>query len=207
VLGARIRVVGDPILSRERSLLVCNHRTRLDWNWLWAALFHGGWPNAGHSAKIVLKDDVKCIPGLGWIMQMSRYLYIRRNWREDQRRMRDMSRYWAGRDSDSGLTAILFPEGTDLTRESIAASNEFAKKNNLKPLKRLLQPRTTGFSFLFEQMKESESSINFTCLKVALDECLDAVYDVTVAYKGQIVQTEKELMEKSPEEICFHIKR
>jgi len=64
-LGIRLRVVGDPLLSREKSLLICNHRTRLDWNWLWAALFHGGWPTAAHNAKLVLKDEVRKIPGLG----------------------------------------------------------------------------------------------------------------------------------------------
>ena len=65
VLGVRVRVTGDALLVDESSLLVSNHRTRLDWNFLWAAVFYAGWPTAAHNLKLVLKDEVKRIPGIG----------------------------------------------------------------------------------------------------------------------------------------------
>ena len=55
---------GDHIRPEENSLILLNHRTRVDWNFFWAALLHGTSPPA-HNAKLVLKDEVKEIPGVG----------------------------------------------------------------------------------------------------------------------------------------------
>ena len=62
--GVRFRLHGDLFLTGERSLIVLNHRTRVDWNFLWAALLHAAHPPAAN-AKLVLKDEVKSIPGIG----------------------------------------------------------------------------------------------------------------------------------------------
>ena len=45
--------------------------------------------------------------------------------------------------------------------------------------------------------------------KMFLDDRLDAVYDMTVAYKGgEIAQEEKDILEgRVPAQICFHIRR
>ena len=63
-IGLRVSLSGDLIRSDETSLIVLNHRTRVDWNFLWAAFLHGSVPPA-HNAKMVLKEEVKAIPGLG----------------------------------------------------------------------------------------------------------------------------------------------
>lgn len=65
ILGVEFYVTGDNIRAEETSLIVVNHRTRVDWNFLWAAFFHGSVPTAGHNAKLVLKDEVKNLPGVG----------------------------------------------------------------------------------------------------------------------------------------------
>ena len=54
---------------------------RLDWNFFWMGLHHAG-PN--HNAKIILKDEVKKIPGIGWIMSMTRFIYLKRSWSQDK---------------------------------------------------------------------------------------------------------------------------
>jgi len=64
VMGTRIVVVGDKVDPEDRALIVMNHRTRLDWNYLWAAMFHGTKPPA-HRLKFVLKSAVRHFPGLG----------------------------------------------------------------------------------------------------------------------------------------------
>lgn len=64
VFGIRIVVSGDPILPQERSLLIMNHRTRTDWNFLWSAMFHACEPPA-HRMKFVLKAPIRHIPGPG----------------------------------------------------------------------------------------------------------------------------------------------
>jgi len=99
-------------------------------------------------------------------MQMSRFFYIKRRWKEDEVSIRRMSAHLAKTCGD-GATVVLFPEGTDLNPGSVLNSEKFALKNNLKPLKRLLQPRTTGFSFLVEQLKQSKHFTHF--LKVNIN--------------------------------------
>lgn len=70
LLGPRICITGDKfdVSSRsggKSSLILLNHRTRLDWNFLWSLLFHNSVPNGGHNAKLVLKSDIRTIPGVG----------------------------------------------------------------------------------------------------------------------------------------------
>lgn len=64
VYGVRFFVSGDAICSNENSLIILNHRTRVDWNFLWGVLLHSCVPQS-HNAKLVLKQEVKEIPGVG----------------------------------------------------------------------------------------------------------------------------------------------
>jgi len=75
---------GDTIDPSEGSIIIMNHRNRLDWFFLWAALLHGNKPPA-HRCKFVLKAGVKGIPGIGWGLQLAGFLYIHRTWQKDQR--------------------------------------------------------------------------------------------------------------------------
>ena len=67
---------------QENYLLLFNDFSlfRTDWNFLWQGLFHAG-PN--HNTKIILKEQLRKIPGMGWVMAMSRFLYLKRNWSSD----------------------------------------------------------------------------------------------------------------------------
>jgi lysophosphatidic acid acyltransferase/lysophosphatidylinositol acyltransferase len=49
----------------------------------------------------------------------------------------------------------LFAEGTRFTEEKYKLSVEFSKKKGLPVLKHHLFPRTKGFCFLMEHMKDS----------------------------------------------------
>lgn len=62
--GIRAVLTGDQIDPFERSLLIMNHRTRLDWNFLWVGLFHCCHPYS-HALKYVLKSAVMYFPGPG----------------------------------------------------------------------------------------------------------------------------------------------
>lgn len=52
---------------------------------------------------------------------------------------------------------LLFPEGTDLTPASKVRSDRYAEKHNLPKLDRVLHPKTTGFAFLAQRLRSSES--------------------------------------------------
>ena len=64
VFGVQTFIGGDQFRPEENSLILLNHRTRNDWNFMWSALFHATHPMS-HNAKFVLKEDVKILPGPG----------------------------------------------------------------------------------------------------------------------------------------------
>ena len=87
-------------------------------------------------------------------MQMSRFLYINRSWKTDEKKMERMLDYLAEDERPHQL--ILFPEGTNLTMETKSKSDAFAKKWDLTPYTHVLHPRTTGFGFIANKMRESK---------------------------------------------------
>ena len=49
---------------------------------------------------------------------------------------------------------LLFPEGTDLTPRTKTRSDKFAQANGFELYEYVLHPRTTGFTFFVQQMRE-----------------------------------------------------
>ena len=88
---------------------------------------------------------------------------------------------------------MIFPEGTNLTKETIEKSNNFALENNLKPYTQVLHPRTTGFIHLFNEMHAKN--------------IIDCVQDVTIAYRGgKIPENESDFLYGNlPDEIHFYL--
>ena len=65
-MGVKIRVTGDLIRPKERSLIIMNHRTRLDWMFFWSVVLR---ESSLSAEKIVLKSPLKRIPGAGFCKQ------------------------------------------------------------------------------------------------------------------------------------------
>ena len=94
-------------------------------------------------------------------MQMARFLYISRKWSADEALMGSALEHLAAvttasHDSSGSFQLLLFPEGTNLTADTRRKSDVFAEKNNLSKYRHVLHPRTTGFSFLAEKMRQGE---------------------------------------------------
>ena len=62
VYGVKIVISGDLTQLESPNLLIMNHRTRFDWLFLWSYLIRKG---SLHREKIILKKQLKHIPGLG----------------------------------------------------------------------------------------------------------------------------------------------
>ena len=60
--GVKVKVFGDSIDMTEGSIMIMNHRTRLDWLYIWDCLLRFGPLN---KQKVVLKSELKNIPGPG----------------------------------------------------------------------------------------------------------------------------------------------
>lgn len=69
----QVKITGDYVEFGEAALIICNHRTRVDWMFLWVLCLRQGQLSG---LKIVLKESLKGIPGFGWATQVNeRMLY------------------------------------------------------------------------------------------------------------------------------------
>ncbi|XP_074026786.1 lysocardiolipin acyltransferase 1 isoform X2 [Leptinotarsa decemlineata] len=192
--GCNVQVTGDPIQTGEISVLLMNHRTRTDWNFFWPTVYHCiiGKGKLTHSTKFVLKDVIRHIPGPGWVMQLACFVYIKRCWILDKKILLKYIDYVS--DLSYKHSLLVFPEGTDFTRETKISSDKFAERNNIQKYDHVLHPRTTGFVYLTQQL--------------LLKNSLDAVYDVTLVYPDTVPQTEKLLLKgQFPKEVKVHFVR
>ncbi|XP_018120406.1 lysocardiolipin acyltransferase 1 isoform X2 [Xenopus laevis] len=189
VFGAKVVITGDGFIPGERSVIIMNHRTRLDWMFLWNCLLRYSYLRL---EKICLKSSLKAVPGFGWAMQVAAFIFIHRKWEDDKNHFEAMLDYFC--DIKEHLQILIFPEGTDLTDNTKARSDEFAEKNKLQKYEYVLHPRTTGFTFIVDRLREGNN--------------LDAIHDITVAYPHNIPQTEKHILNGNfPKEIHFHVCR
>lgn len=189
VFGVKVVITGDGFIPGERSVIVMNHRTRLDWMFLWCCLLRYSYLRL---EKICLKAGLKAVPGFGWAMQVACFVFIQRRWNEDRKHLENMLNYFC--DIKEPLQLLLFPEGTDLTEKTKEKSDSFAEQNSLPKFEYVLHPRTTGFTFIVDMLRKGDN--------------LDAVHDITVAYPQNIPQTERHLvMGLFPREIYFHVQR
>uniref|UniRef100_A0A1A7X4B6 Lysocardiolipin acyltransferase 1 n=1 Tax=Iconisemion striatum TaxID=60296 RepID=A0A1A7X4B6_9TELE len=189
VFGVKVVITGDGFIPGERSVIIMNHRTRLDWMFLWCCLLRYSYLRL---EKICLKAVLKIVPGFGWAMQVACFVFIQRRWEVDKKHLANMLDYFC--DIREPLQLLLFPEGTDLTENTRAKSDVYAVQNNLPKMEYVLHPRTTGFTFIVERLRKGDN--------------LDAVHDITVAYPKNIPQTEHHLMMgQFPREIHFHVRR
>ncbi|XP_065314341.1 lysocardiolipin acyltransferase 1-like isoform X2 [Gordionus sp. m RMFG-2023] len=139
---------------------------RVDWLFFWSCLYR---INFLTTHKIILKSPLKMIPGAGWAMQMANFIFINRKWEKDQCILSQTVDYFSTMKYPCKI--LLFPEGTDFSLDNFTKSKEYAVKNGLQVYRNLLQPRTTGFVYLVNKMRQKS--------------CLDTLLDVTVSYHSR----------------------
>lgn len=189
VYSVKIVITGD-VSNMDKycsSLIIMNHRTRLDW------LFYFSVQARYCSLRrfiISLKDGLRYAPGAGWAMQAKHFMFLRRNWEEDKVRIENGLKHFANVKYNPQL--LLFPEGTDFTPYTRSKSKEYAKKNDLPDYEFVLHPRTTGFVSVLGFMNTYND--------------LKQIVDVTISYPQNLLQNESELFNGNiPREIVFNI--
>ena len=112
----RTKVVfsGDMVPAGERVLLIANHRTEVDWMYLWNLALRKG--RLGY-IKYILKSSLMKLPLFGWGFHILEFIPVERKWETDEPVMRNMlSTFTNPRDP---LWLAVFPEGTDFTYDLI----------------------------------------------------------------------------------------
>jgi 1-acyl-sn-glycerol-3-phosphate acyltransferase len=115
---------------------------------------------------IILKESLKRIPVVGWGMQLSQFIFLKRNWEKDKP---NLSKHLQKLNKqDMPMWLMLFPEGTNLAPSTRKSSKKWADKTGVKDMEHLLLPRSTGLQFCLQELRET----------------VDYVYDCTIAYGG-----------------------
>lgn len=147
----------------QRMLLMANHQLYTDWLYLWWIAYTN---NMHGFVYIILKESLKNIPIIGWGAQFYNFIFLARNWEEDQKRFK---RHLAGLNKPNDpMWLVIFPEGTNLSKVTREKSKKWAEKNGLKDMKHQLLPRSTGLRFCLQELKETT----------------EWLYDCTIAYEG-----------------------
>lgn len=156
----------------SRMILISNHQLYNDWIYLWWTAYANRPFNHGH-VYIVLKESIKYIPLVGLGLRLAGFVFMSRNMKTDTPRLtRRLGQLTRRRNGGKGglepMWLMMFPEGTNLSKNGRAKSVKWAERQGEKDLKYTLIPRSTGTYF---------------CLK-ALNGTLEWVYDCTLAYDG-----------------------
>jgi hypothetical protein len=147
----------------DRMVLMANHQLYTDWLYLWWIAYTN---NMHGFIYIILKESLKNIPIIGWGAQFYNFIFLARNWEEDQRTFK---RHLAQLNKPNDpMWLIIFPEGTNLSATTREKSKKWAEKNNLKDMKHQLLPRSTGLRFCLNELSETT----------------EWLYDCTIAYEG-----------------------
>ncbi|OIW03464.1 hypothetical protein TanjilG_14689 [Lupinus angustifolius] len=178
---------GDSIPKNERVLVIANHRTEVDWMFLWDLALRKGRIGC---IKYILKRSLMKLPVFGWGFHILEFIPVQRKWEMDEQILyHKLSTF---KDPQDPLWLALFPEGTDYTEEKSEASKKFAAKVGLPMLTNVLLPKTKGFN---------------ACL-LALRGSIDAVYDVTIGYKNHQCPSFMDIVfGVDPSEVHLHVQR
>uniref|UniRef100_A0A803NMW9 1-acylglycerol-3-phosphate O-acyltransferase n=1 Tax=Cannabis sativa TaxID=3483 RepID=A0A803NMW9_CANSA len=184
----RTKVVfyGDTVPSKERVMVIANHRTEVDWMYLWDLALRKGC--LGH-IKYVLKDSLMKLPVFGWGFHVLEFVPLQRKWESDEPVLRQMLSTFT--DAQDPLWLAIFPEGTDFTEQKCKNRQNFAAQVGLPVLYNVLLPKTKGFCVCLEVLRGS----------------LDAVYDVTIAYKNNCPSFLDNVFGLDPSEVHIHVRR
>lgn len=101
---------GEMVPARERVLLIANHRTEVDWMYLWDLAIRKG--QLGY-IKYILKSSLMKLPVFGWAFHILEFISVERKWEADESTMHQMLSSF--KDYHDPLWLALFPEGTDFT--------------------------------------------------------------------------------------------
>uniref|UniRef100_A0A2P2J6N0 1-acylglycerol-3-phosphate O-acyltransferase n=1 Tax=Rhizophora mucronata TaxID=61149 RepID=A0A2P2J6N0_RHIMU len=177
---------GETVPARERVLLIANHRTEVDWMYLWDLAWRKGC--LGY-IKYVLKSSLMKLPVFGWAFHILEFIPVDRKWHVDEPNMRQMLSSF--KDLKDLLWLALFPEGTDFTEQKCMRSQKYAAQNGLPILNNVLLPKTKGFYACLEELRGS----------------LDAVYDVTIGYKTRCPSFLDNVFGVEPSEVHINVRR
>jgi 1-acyl-sn-glycerol-3-phosphate acyltransferase len=116
--------VCDPSLTTKLT-----RQLYTDWLYLWWVAYTN---NMHGYIYIILKESLKNVPIVGWGAQFYNFIFLSRNWE------RDIKPFGSRLDKLSNsnpMWLLIFPEGTNLAKETRERSKAWADKNCIEDMK------------------------------------------------------------------------
>jgi len=187
------------------GVIIVNHQFDRDW---WHILTLAQCVGQHGRVKIILPQEMRHIPVLGWALQLLEFPFLGRSWgADDHKSLQEHLHTFQG---DEGIFFLLFPEGAKLDTRTYNMSISFSKQEGRPELEHLLLPHLRCFHLILEALKSMEP----------------AVFDVTMVtgrYAGEKVVSHpsrflgfmallldirpKSQREEEDDQIFIHIKR
>lgn len=146
----RVIFSGETVPTRERVLLMANHRTEVDWMYLWDLALRKG--SLGY-IRYILKSSLMKMPVFGWAFHIMEFISVERKWEIDESTMHQMLSTF--KDRHNSLWLVVFPEGTDFTEQKCIRSQKYAAEKGLPVLNNVLLPKKRGFCTCLEELRSS----------------------------------------------------
>jgi lysocardiolipin and lysophospholipid acyltransferase len=108
--GTKVVFAGDMVPAKERVLLISNHRTEVDWMYLWNLALRKG---CQRYIKYILKSSLMKLPLLGWGFHILEFIAVERKWEIDEPVLHHMLSTFTN--PQDPLWLAVFPEGTNFT--------------------------------------------------------------------------------------------
>jgi lysocardiolipin and lysophospholipid acyltransferase len=101
---------GENVIPKRRVLIFANHRTEVDWMYLWDLALRKG--HLGY-IKYILKSSLMKLPIFSWAFHIFEFIPVERKWEIDEAIIQNkLSKFKNPRDP---IWLAVFPEGTDYT--------------------------------------------------------------------------------------------
>ncbi|XP_074321322.1 1-acyl-sn-glycerol-3-phosphate acyltransferase 2-like isoform X2 [Silene latifolia] len=183
------------LMGKERALLICNHRSDIDWLIGWVLAQRTGCLGC---TIAILKDVLKYLPVIGWSMWFSEYIFVKRRWAKDEHTLK--SGFEHLKDSPVPFWLALFVEGTRFTQSKLLDAQQYAISKGLPVPKHVLLPRTKGLTLAVKHMRSFTPAVYNITLSIAKDESPPSMLTI---FKGKSavvkVHLKRHLMHELPE--------
>ncbi|OAD71325.1 hypothetical protein PHYBLDRAFT_170692 [Phycomyces blakesleeanus NRRL 1555(-)] len=184
---AHITFSGDHIPREESALVFSNHRSWIDYYMIHSVASRR---NMLHNCKYFVKDSIKWLPFFGWGMWLAGFVFVRRNWTKDQKKIKKS--FSKIKRMKTPVWIISYLEGSRFTTEKMIECQAFSKERGLPILQHVLTPRTKGF---------------VTCVQEFRNSHVKCVYDFTIAYRHNIKNNPSSGFLEAPSMVRLHTRR
>jgi len=173
-------------IGNEAAVLIANHRYSIDF--LSTVLFPDQFGRLGQF-KAFHKNETKLLPIVGWGFWFTENIFLRRDAKRDVKAIESGVKRLV--DSELPFWLMLYAEGSRFTKDKHERSEEIAADKNWPSLEYHLQPRATGFTKVWEQVKNKNV----------------AIYDMTVQLEDNVDQKMSRVLRKEAVTFNIYIRR